>query len=452
MLAATINQAKDNGGFSDPFTHCKITLIHKRDDKEILSNYRSITLSNTASRIFERILTLRVKPLLQQMIHEHQRAYVPGRSIAEILLAVENAIRFCEEDDVEGFLLSLDLRKAFDNTRKEFIADALKAFGLPSEYIALVGLCFRRTVMAGVDGQATPPMLVENGLKQGSALSPVLFIIALEGLLLAIEDDPQVPPLTLRQCESKLRGYADDISLFLPQLQVIPAIVDTAMEFERAAGPGIGMTKSWILPMGKPSNLPHEAFGFTILAAGDERKLLGSTFGTDMTEATKKSWKHRAGAFCGVAQQWDPSAIHYAHRALAHTVFMMSKLVYAYSHQLPTDAESKAIKNTGLRFLWHGGPNLAIAKNIVGLSHGGIGWRNPSYVWSSLQARWIPIGMRNPRDLSSLGFVDAMTKAVANLLGSGDATIAFTSVNHTMFDLLPYLNRDDLKKVEEHCH
>ena len=61
-----------------------IALIPKADkDKRYIKNWRPLTLLETFYKIISATLANRIKPVLDSIVGKHQKAYIPGRYIAE---------------------------------------------------------------------------------------------------------------------------------------------------------------------------------------------------------------------------------------------------------------------------------------------------------------------------------------------------------------------------------
>jgi hypothetical protein len=85
------------------------------------------------------------------------------------------------EANEEVHQLFLDFKKAYDPVRREVLYKILIEFGIPRKLVRLIKLSLTETnsrVQVGKNVSDRFP--ITNGLKQGDALSPLLFHFALE--------------------------------------------------------------------------------------------------------------------------------------------------------------------------------------------------------------------------------------------------------------------------------
>ncbi|PSN49740.1 hypothetical protein C0J52_08482 [Blattella germanica] len=103
--------------------------------------------------------------------------------------------------------LYVDFKKAYDSIKREKLYSILMNFGIPKKLVSLIGMCLNGTKSrVRVGKQVSDIFEIHNGLKQGDALSPLLFNFVLEH---AIEDKEGVQLNGIH----KLLVYADDIVL-----------------------------------------------------------------------------------------------------------------------------------------------------------------------------------------------------------------------------------------------
>jgi hypothetical protein len=77
--------------------------------------------------------------------------------------------------------LFIDFKKAYDSVRKEALYNILNEFGIPKEMVRLIKMCPTETYSrVWVDKNLSDMFPIRKGLKQGDALSPLLFNFALK--------------------------------------------------------------------------------------------------------------------------------------------------------------------------------------------------------------------------------------------------------------------------------
>ncbi len=99
-----------------------IILLFKKGDDSLLSNYRPISLMNTNYKILAYILTARLLPCLESLIHPHQTTYMPGHFIGTNICFVQDTIDKIASENGNELVLFLDFKKAFDSVSHNLYA------------------------------------------------------------------------------------------------------------------------------------------------------------------------------------------------------------------------------------------------------------------------------------------------------------------------------------------
>jgi HSP90 family molecular chaperone len=109
----------------------------------------------------------------------------------------------------------IDLKKAYDSVRREFLNIILIEFGIPKKLVELIKKCLSETysrVRVGKD------LSDRNCLKQGDALSPLLFNFALEYAVRRVQVNQD--GLKLNDTH-QLLAYADDVNILAGSVHTV---------------------------------------------------------------------------------------------------------------------------------------------------------------------------------------------------------------------------------------
>ena len=113
-LVAVFNQSLERGELPESMKASVTRLIHKKDDKRLLKNWRPISLLNVDYKICSKAASLRLARVLGSIINPDQTCSIPGRSILSNLVLLRDTLAFIERTGEAGILLSLDQEKAFE--------------------------------------------------------------------------------------------------------------------------------------------------------------------------------------------------------------------------------------------------------------------------------------------------------------------------------------------------
>ena len=101
--------------------HASITLVPKVPNPSKLSDYMPISCCKTIYKCISKILANRLKTVLPTLIDGAQSAFIPGRSITDNILLVQELLRnYHRKDTSARCAIKVDLCRAFDTVRWEF--------------------------------------------------------------------------------------------------------------------------------------------------------------------------------------------------------------------------------------------------------------------------------------------------------------------------------------------
>ena len=150
-------------------------------------------------------------------VKENQTAYIKGRIINDNIRAILASIEVANSElNIDGLIVSLDAKKAFDSVSHQYIEKCLMNFGV-GRFIPIFRILYKdlKTDII-INQRIVPGFKVKRGVKQGDALSCILFIMCMEPLIRNIENNRNIGSINSVQINSALPNvyaYADDINV-----------------------------------------------------------------------------------------------------------------------------------------------------------------------------------------------------------------------------------------------
>ena len=166
------------------------------------NNFRPISLLSVIYKIASCAISNRVKKTLAYVIGRQQKAYVPNDNIGTCLLNLLSTMLHCNKKGVDGLLLLIDFKKAFDSIDHSYIYDTLRILNFGEDIISWLKLFLtERIAHILLGGHLTLKILLEQGVPQGDIISPFIFIIAVEILLIKITKSRHIKGIQLQTLE-----------------------------------------------------------------------------------------------------------------------------------------------------------------------------------------------------------------------------------------------------------
>ena len=116
---------------------------------------------------------------------------------------------------MEGFLVTMDVEKAFDTLDHKFLISVLKKFGFGQNFISWIEIILKNQESCVINGRTTTKYFKLNrGACQGDTISGYLFFLALEILFLLIKENSHIKGLNIFDHCFLYSAYADDTTFF----------------------------------------------------------------------------------------------------------------------------------------------------------------------------------------------------------------------------------------------
>lgn len=118
-----------------------------------------------------------------------QTAFVKGRNILDGPLIINELCSWAKKTKEKMLLFKVDLNKAFDSVNWGFLDHIQMQMGFGEKWRGWIQGCLRSSrASILVNSSPTNEFGFSRGIRQGDPLSPFLFIIAMEGLNIAMKE------------------------------------------------------------------------------------------------------------------------------------------------------------------------------------------------------------------------------------------------------------------------
>uniref|UniRef100_A0A2N9EFE1 Reverse transcriptase domain-containing protein n=1 Tax=Fagus sylvatica TaxID=28930 RepID=A0A2N9EFE1_FAGSY len=232
-----------------------ICLIPKVPNPETVNQFRPIGLCNTLYKTITKILVLKLKPFLSDLIHPLQASFIPGRKASDNVIMVQEIIHSMSlsRSKIGYMAIKIDLEKAYDRLEWSFIRLTLQFYKFPSDWIDLIMSCVSSTTLSVlVNGERLTEFAPSRGIRQGDPLSPYLFIMCMEYLAWLIQVEVEsgkwigVKPTRTGPAFTHL-FFADDLVLFAKATSKSCQAINRALgNFCEISGQKVNLVKSSI--------------------------------------------------------------------------------------------------------------------------------------------------------------------------------------------------------------
>ena len=127
----------------DRWTKGCILSFPKKGDLRLAKNYRGITLTSIAAKIYNAFLTNCIEPKIEKILRKNQNSFQKNRSTTSQILTIHRILEGVHAKNLEVTILFIDFTKTFDSIHKGKMEQILLAYGLPKETITAIMILYR---------------------------------------------------------------------------------------------------------------------------------------------------------------------------------------------------------------------------------------------------------------------------------------------------------------------
>ena len=171
-----------------PEEWCKtlvIPIFKGKGDTGSCQNYRGISLIPHITKLYERILERRISLLVEPLLGEEQHGYRNNRTVTDLTFGLRMVIEKAWEYNQSIYIAFIDLQKAFDSVPRGEVWKCMEErYGVRGRLRRAVRSLYYPCECSVRTTQGTEKWFqVKTGVKQGSVLSPLLFIAYMETVI-----------------------------------------------------------------------------------------------------------------------------------------------------------------------------------------------------------------------------------------------------------------------------
>ena len=177
-LQLIYNASLRQGRFPEIWKEARIVPIFKDGKKELISNYRPISILSTMSKVFESIVHPYIFHHVKDQLHPRQYGFIPKKSTNSNLLNYVSYLIDSVDKNLQVDVIYTDFSKAFDKVDHGILVRKLLSFGISD---ILLDWCksylSNRNGRVVIHGESSEPFSATSGVPQGSNLGPLFFVL-----------------------------------------------------------------------------------------------------------------------------------------------------------------------------------------------------------------------------------------------------------------------------------
>lgn len=285
-------------------------------------------------KVLCKVILTRIQEKIDATLRRQQAGFRAGRACVDHVVTLRVIIEQINELQESLHLVFVDYEKAFDRLNHRNLWEALRRKGVPEKIVSLIEAQYEAFVCRVLhDGVLSDPIRVVAGVRQGCILSPLLFLIVMDEVLVGAMDS--IPnrgllwqPISMENLDDL--DLADDIVLFAQRRSDMQNKLDDLAAGSSAAGlvVNVGKTKAMDLNVENRSNFT--VAGHTIEQV-DAFQYLGSQIAPDGGTKIDVAMRIRKarGVFAGLRNVWRSNQISLRTKIRIFNSNVKSVLLYA---------------------------------------------------------------------------------------------------------------------------
>lgn len=314
-----------------------LTLIPKIASPRQLTHYRPISMIGSMYKVLSKLLAKRLSKVLQKLISPTQSRFLPHRNIMEGVLIANELIDEVKRAKSSCLIFKADIEKAFDSVNWDYLFSMMRSLGFGEIWIGWMRECLSTARVAVLfNGSPSNEVTMCRGLCQGDPFSPLLFLIAGEGLNGIIKEAKRHGMINgvkvgKEKVEITNLQYADDTNLvgeasekevisMKAVMRIFEIVSGLKVNFAKSRLIGVNVDEEWLSHMADLLNCGKGQIPF---------KYLGLPVGANPRRCD--TWKPVIDSVKKKLKSWSPNLLSFGARLVLVRHVLSSLPTYFFS-------------------------------------------------------------------------------------------------------------------------
>ena len=183
------------GCYPDLLKIAKIVPIFKKGDKNLITNYRPISILPVLNKIFEKLTLIRLNAFIHDnnLISDSQHGFRKGFSTDSAMLDFMHYVLPAYSDKLYAACVFVDFSKAFDTVDHKILLTKLERYGVRGHCLKFFKSYLKnRSMFVNYNNQNSNMFSVNLSVPQGSCMGPILFNLYTNDLNMYLNDIARV--------------------------------------------------------------------------------------------------------------------------------------------------------------------------------------------------------------------------------------------------------------------